>query len=103
MPMSANQDDAPEYPVRIFLDSDEYYEDLRDEYDASDFATLPAVGDIIVSPWALPDADRGDPEQRTFYEVVRRYFSPSSRKPVWVALVVKRRPGTEKECNVFNN
>lgn len=92
-----------EYPVRIFVEVDGRYCDREDGYDASDFATLPAVGDVIVSPWAAPDAHRSDPQMRTFYEVVRRYFSPSSRKPDWVALVVKERPGTEREYDVFNN
>ncbi len=89
--------------IRIFAVQDGESYDTRDTYEVSNFGTIPIAGDIIVSPWADQKAERQDPTQRTFYEVVRRYFSPASRDDVWVVLVVKERPGTWAEADIFNN
>ena len=101
--MSDQHTQMDDYPVRIFVLEDGQPVDTREEYCASDFAALPGPGDIIVSPWAVEGAQRSDPRDRTFHEVVRRYFCPTSEKPTWVMLVVNSRAGTLVEADVCNN
>ena len=52
--------------------------DLKEEYSPEECAsTVPAPGDLIVSPWVAGERDnRRRPEHRTVYEVKARYFLP---------------------------
>ena len=60
---------------------------------------MPVPGDVICSPWVVGGKNRQDPENRTCYEVVQRYFSPQhgdSKKPddeilVYCCLVISER------------
>ena len=64
---------------------------------------IPNVGDIIISPWMNnPKDDYNKPERRTFYEVVRRYFTPG-RDPGGgprISLEVQARPGQMDELEL---
>ena len=77
---------------------------MREEFGLSDCAeTLPAPGDFIVSPWVGRSGnDRRNPAARMVYEVESRYFLPNAQgeEVVYVALVVKPRPGTDAEREI---
>ena len=61
-------------------------------------------GDIVVSSGVQQGLDRSLPENRTFYEVQERYFSPHvDRDMYWAVLVVKARKGMPHEAPFFNN
>lgn len=73
---------------------------------------VPNVGDRIISPWVEEGANRVNPENRTVYEVVQRYFMQGNpayerkgraikENPAWLVLVVTSRPGTEGEQDLF--
>ena len=99
--------------VRLFARTpDGRLEDTREEFDLECFGgMLPAPGDVISSPWIVVGGDRQDPEKRTVYEVVRRYFSPQHGDPkrpdekifVYVAFEVIERRGRPDERGIFNN
>ena len=77
---------------------------LRTEYPLSEFAdTLPARGDLIVSPWVSGRVDRRDPVNRIVYEVDARYFLPAAHGDdfSYAVLVVKERAGTLAEVEVI--
>ena len=90
---------AVEKIIRLHARSrDGTLDDLREEFSLADCAdTLPSPGDFIVSPWV----GRGErePNSRMVYEVQSRYFLPNAHGDdvVYVAVVVKPRPGTEEE------
>ena len=91
--------------IRIYERDPEYgLVDLKQEYERKDFLnTLPAPGDLIVSPWVSgPTENRRRPEHRTVYEVESRYFLPHAHgeDAVYMALVVKPRPGSEEERGI---
>ena len=95
--------DKPEVLVRMFYR--DAHDDLgsdREDYTVEQYGgTIPNVGDIIVSQGMnSPNANPLDPEERTFCEVVRRYFLPDD-ECVSVAIEVKRRPGKRGEWGVL--
>ena len=63
--------------------------------------TVPQIGDTIVDPGVPDGLPRQNPENRDFYEVRKRYFSPLEGQQ-YIALVVEKRPGRDGEC-AFNN
>lgn len=95
--------DKPEVYVRMFYrNADDDLDSDREDYTVEQYGgTIPNVGDIIVSQGMnSPDANRLDPEERTFCEVVRRYFLPDD-KLVRVAIEVKPRSGKWGERGVL--
>lgn len=95
--------DKPEVLVRMFYrDQHGDLDSNREDYTVEQYgSTIPNVGDIIVSQMMKsPDANSLDPEERTFCEVVRRYFLPDDEL-VRVALEVKHRPGKWGERGVL--
>lgn len=85
-------------------DGHEVFEDAKEEYDLGDFGgVLPAVGDLIVSPWVVEGRDRRNPANRSVYEVLHRYFQPvdkSTTDLIYIILVVGERAATWKEVNI---
>ncbi len=92
--------------VRIYLQRDgRPPEALPEEsYSLEDYGGVaPSVGDLIIAAGHVVGADRQDPKNRTIYEVVARYFSPTedqSMSPM-VDLVVTAREGTFNEINIL--
>ena len=86
---------AKEIVFRLHMYEDEELIDLVEEYTLTALGDIPKNGDYIISPWVLPSLDRKDPENRTIYEVVSRFFLPNNGKEendwVYIALVVKER------------
>ena len=88
--------------IRLHVYENDRLVDTREEYDISDLAgTIPVVGDLIVSPWVDGGKDRREPENRTIYEVISRYFLPGAHgEDSYVAVVVKERKAFESERDV---
>ncbi len=85
----------------IFENKDGEYRDGKHEFRPEDFGGVPAVGDVIISPW-LPPVNEDYQEQGGFWEVVTRYFKPSddpSDNP-YVALVVRERSRGDREIGI---
>ena len=108
--------------VRLFVQNkDGSVEDIREEFALEQLlGVVPAVGDIIVSPWhqseKIPQVhDWQNPEDRTFFEVVERRFCPPHPPltrtgdervqivEVYAVLIVKARKGRPDESGLFNN
>ena len=94
--------------VRLYHEVEGEYRDL--EYDCEvgeDLPAMPMVGDHILDPGVLGGLDRSEPENRTVYEVVARYFLPtlhSHNDERWThtVLVVRIGKGTERERNIIS-
>jgi hypothetical protein len=73
------------------------------EYDLAELGgTVPVVGDLIVDAGVLQGRDRSDPTNHTVCEVATRYFLPSAAETVYVAVVVRERPGREEERQILS-
>ncbi|MDE2887783.1 MAG: hypothetical protein OXR72_06170 [Gemmatimonadota bacterium] len=90
-----------EIVFRLHMYENEELIDLVEEYTLTALGDIPKTGDYIISPWVLPSLDREDPENRTIYEVVSRFFLPKNDKEeddwVYIALVVKERTMNDAE------
>lgn len=92
--------------IRLFSKFDGKYEDLGSPYVSSDFATIPTVGDMIVSPFVTDGADRRKPENREVLEVIERWHPVSktqSEKTPYIILVVSARIGTFEEVDILRD
>ena len=62
---------------------------------------IPVVGDLIVEPGVSIGLDREAPENRDIYEVVSRYFLPSTKPDFnYIAVVVKQRTARQSEADI---
>ena len=94
-----------DYLIRLYTEHKGQLNDLREEYEIDQelCGTIPVVGDLIVSPFRdipAPEARR-NMKYRTIYEVVKRYFQPTSdEKWNYVTLVVKYRRPSDEEADI---
>ena len=88
--------------VRLYEEANGSFEDTRLTIDIPDLCdTVPAVGDLISSPWTATRVNRSDYTNREIFEVVKRYFLPNDdEEHYYVALVVKRRPAERGESGI---
>lgn len=103
VPQWTARTDKPEVLVRmLYRDQPGDLDSNREDYTVEQYgSTIPNVGDIIVSQMMKsPDANSLDPGERTFCEVVRRYFLPDDQL-VRVVIEVKHRPGKWGERGVL--
>ncbi|MGR0185500.1 hypothetical protein [Azospirillum aestuarii] len=91
--------------IGVFFDEGDRYEYARQSYEIEDIGIVPAVGDMIVDPGVMQGLDRGEPDNRTVYEVKSRYFLPAGAdgSPPKISLVVKKRKGQDKEIDVLGD
>ena len=100
--------------VRLFERQDNgKLSDIHEEFHLEELGDqIPGVGDLIIDQGMNhPEEDRYLPEQRTFYEVVRRYIlTESPRNPeilpeqkviIRIALEVRVRPGRADEAAIL--
>lgn len=87
--------------VRVFSEDGTTLLDLHVDGELS--GVIPAIGDIIVNPGVPVGKDRRRPQNREFWEVVRRYLSPQEDSRYAASLVVKSRAGRDDEWEFFNN
>ncbi len=93
-----------DYAVRILVrDKDGDLEDHREEYSLADLGnTVPAPGDLIVSPWYPSREHSLEPGNRKICEVKDRYFMPENIDEdkggyIYIGLVVEVRKAMESE------
>ena len=97
----------PEITYRINLltrDEDGFLVDTDEDFGPEDYMnTVPAPGDLIMSPGVSEERDFMEATNRTIYEVVERYFHPGGLmvrdgRYVYVCLVVQPRRGHASEA-----
>ena len=87
--------------IRIFFE-DEHgrYRNGQEDFEPEDFGGIPAVGDVILSPFRKPISDNYEYD-KGFWEVVKRYFKPQeSEEFSSIALVVRERSRSSHEVDI---
>ncbi len=90
--------------IRLYTEGSHRYEESRDTYGPDEFGgQIPLVGDLIADPGVPAGLDRTMAQNRTVFEVVKRYFQParSNEGSAFIALLVRKRPGNEEEADIL--
>ena len=87
--------------IRIFFeDANGIYQNGSQDFEPEDFGGVPAVGDVILSPFR-PLINDNYEKYKGFWEVVKHYFKPQeSNEFSYVALVVRERSRSSHEVEI---
>lgn len=96
--------DPEETIIALFYERNGVLETTGDNYSLADFGgVVPVVGDLLPMEGVAVGKDRSDPDNRTVYEVVSRYFFPRYREQdaPQIGFEVRARAGTRREINIL--
>lgn len=90
--------------VVVFEETKDGYEYRREGHTLQELGgTIPVVGDLLIDPGTLLNADLSDPAAYTLAEVTKRYFVPQTdpKYGARIYLVVRERKGLPEEMGLL--